>query len=106
MGRADERYEREHAPTGLAIKRATSDVPNDGRFYLVRAGAILGSFRTERAALEPYRRAIQESGWAASLRQPVRADFSALAADQAAAAAEEFWHDSAKFRRRGGKGRW
>jgi hypothetical protein len=104
--RVTNRYERVHRPTGFAIKRATEDVPNDGRFHLVRNGQIVASFRTERDALLPYREAIQQSGWVPAEKVQGRVDISAVVADQAAAAAEDFWHESSKHRRRGGKGRW
>jgi hypothetical protein len=99
-------YEREHPPTSLALKRGTPDVPADGSFHLLRDGAAVASFRREREALVAFRHAIQESGWTPPDNPESRLNVAALAAEEVASRAEEFWHSASKFRRRGGKGRW
>jgi hypothetical protein len=99
-------YEREHPPTGLALKRGTPDVPADGSFHLLRDGAVEASFRREREALAALRHAIKASGWTPPDNSGSQPNFAALAAEEVASKAEEFWHSASKFRRRGGKGRW
>jgi hypothetical protein len=56
----------------LSIERYTSDVPADGGWYLIRAGAHIGRFRSLKAAQEAWRAVVSESGWTPQ-RKPIDA---------------------------------
>ncbi|MFN8533619.1 MAG: hypothetical protein U0556_08740 [Dehalococcoidia bacterium] len=47
----------------LWVKRATADVPNDGRYHVVQHGGIVASFRQKAAALAKYQALRAESGY-------------------------------------------
>jgi hypothetical protein len=93
-------------PCGVTLERGSGDVPADGRWHVTSQGAVVGSFRSEKQALEEYQRQVVQSGWVAPKSESLtRVDVSALAAEESLARAEEFWSSAHQFRRRGGKGR-
>jgi hypothetical protein len=47
----------------LAIERFTENVPDDGRWYLLRGGEIAGRFSSLKAAQGAWREIVQRSGW-------------------------------------------
>ena len=47
----------------LSIERLTSTVPDDGAWYVLRAGKQIGRFRTLKAAKEAWDAEIGASGW-------------------------------------------
>jgi len=47
----------------LAIERNTPSVPRDGYFYVKRDGAVLGRFRSLKAAKAKWDAEIADSGW-------------------------------------------
>lgn len=47
----------------LSLERFTDDVPDDGRWYLLRSGQEIGRFRSRKAAQEAWKRHVRESGW-------------------------------------------
>ena len=47
----------------LSIERGTDAVPDDGRFYVLRAGKVLKGFGSLKKAQELYKGIIQESGY-------------------------------------------
>ena len=47
----------------LSIERHTDAVPHDGRWYLLRDGAELGSYRSLKAAQEAWREVVAQSDW-------------------------------------------
>jgi len=98
-------FSRETPGAGIAIKRATPDVPTDGRFHLLQNGQIVRSFRSLNAALDAYRQEIAASGWTPSPPERAKIDVAAMNADRLLGSAEEFWSQSSAHRRRGGKGR-
>jgi hypothetical protein len=54
----------QHLPAlELSIERATESVPDDGAFYLRRAGETIGRFRSLKAAQEAWREVVSTSGW-------------------------------------------
>jgi hypothetical protein len=46
----------------FSLERGTDLVPDDGRYYIVRNGAVIASFRSERAAVGRYKEMIAEAG--------------------------------------------
>jgi hypothetical protein len=47
-------YEKSDAKYGIAVKKGTNDVPNDGRFHVIVDGGIVASTSVEAAALIEY----------------------------------------------------
>ena len=47
----------------LSIERGTNIIPNDGRFYVLHAGRVLGNFRFLKQAQELYKGIVIESGY-------------------------------------------
>lgn len=47
----------------LSIERSTGVVPNDGRFHVLHAGKVLGSFSSLKKAQELYKGVITESNY-------------------------------------------
>ena len=53
----------------LSLERYTEAVPDDGAWYLVRAGEQVGRFRTRKEALDAWKAALDEAGWEAPKRR-------------------------------------
>jgi hypothetical protein len=61
---------RQHLPAlDLSIERFTEAVPHDGRWYLLRAGDELGSFRTLNEAKRAWADVLDQAGWKPPERQ-------------------------------------
>ena len=102
--RPAETYSRSH-PCGVSLERGTTGVPWDGRWYVLRNGTIVSSFRGLTAAQSAYAKEVSASGWIPPDRAADPVDFAAMAVDEQLARAEEFWSAAHSFRRKGGKGR-
>lgn len=97
-------YTRTH-PSGVSLRHATDDIPSDGRWHLFKDDTEIGHFGSLGAAMRAYLAAVESSGWIPPARERPTVDVAELAAQEAAARAEEFWSQAHNFRRRGGKGR-
>ena len=88
----------------LSIERYTEAVPSDGKYHVLRKGAIVGSFRQLKQAQEAFRKLVQESGFKP---KPLKRSGSAaqLMTDQYLDAKDLYWADSYKHRPKGGRGR-
>lgn len=61
---------RQHLPDlDLSIERYTDSVPNDGAYYLLRAGEQLGRYRSLKAAQAAWKELIAASGWRPAPRE-------------------------------------
>jgi hypothetical protein len=67
-------YRQTLAELELSIQRYTDAVPDDGGFYLLRGGEILGRHRTLNAAQEAWLRVLRETTWKPEPRQIDPAD--------------------------------
>ncbi len=86
------------------MERATSAVPDDGWFYVIVQGEIRGRFRQKKKAEILYREILDESGYAPT---PPTADSSRNeTVERYLDDLENYWLDSHKHTRRGGKGRY
>lgn len=47
----------------LSIERNTDQVPNDGKFYIVRDGHAVEGFRSLKKAEEKFKQIVEESGY-------------------------------------------
>lgn len=98
-------YKRELTEVGLSIERATENVPNDGRFYLVWRGKIIGDFSTEKLALRRYKEILAEVGFKPQEIKEEQITPSQERLEQYFYAKEVYWTESHKFREKGGPGR-
>lgn len=102
--REDGSYRHIIPQLNLSIERNTGKVPNDGRFYIVRDGHIIESFRYIKKAEERFRQLVKESGYKPDV-SPVK---PWSAADEELEryldAKELYWAESHKYREKGGKG--
>jgi len=93
------------ADIGLSIEQNTDNVPNDGRYHVIRHGVVVASYPSLKRARDHFQQLKQEAGY-----RPPAAD--AGAADKANRehiervldAATSYWDTSHKFRGRGGRG--
>lgn len=89
---------------GLSLEKGTGDVPNDGRYYLVVDGEIIGSWKSEKEALKAYREKAKELGYEPKTPRQ-KADLEKEIAHKYFAAYDAYWDSAHKFRKKGGKGR-
>ena len=98
-------YKRQLSQLEVSVERATENVPNDGRFYLLRRGKIIADFPSEKSALKKYREILEEVGF-----QPreVEADKRTPSEEWLESyfyAKEMYWAQSHKYTEKGGPGR-
>ena len=87
----------------LSIERNTLNVPNDGRFYLIRDGCIIDSFQSIKKAEERFRQLVKETGFKPEVaEQPGSAIDESMQRYQMAK--DLFWAEGPKYKRKGGKG--
>lgn len=98
-------YKRELPRVELSIERATENVPNDGRFYLVWQSKIIGDFSTEKLALQRYKEILAEVGFEPEETKREQISPSQEWLDQYFYAKEIYWGESHKFQEKGGPGR-
>ncbi len=98
----DQYYRQTIPELELSIERGTNRVPEDGRFYVLRNGEVLGAFRSFKKALELYKRVVEESGY----RPPPveKQSLSQQAVARYLDAKDLYWAESHKYRALGGKG--
>ena len=90
---------------GLSIERNTGNVPNDGRFHVIKAGRVVQSFRSRRLAEERFRQLLAESGFKSELPPHVeRVNPLDESAERYAMAKDIFWAEGPKYRTKGGRG--
>lgn len=98
-------FERVNPGAGVAIKRGTPDVPNDGGFHLLVNGEIVKSFRSRAAANDAFKDAVAKSGWVPEPKSDEKIDFSKMATDKFFDDYDAYWSRSSAFTPKGGKGR-
>lgn len=98
-------YKRELPQLQLSIERATEDVPNDGRFYLVRQGKIIADFPTEKSALKEYSKILEEIGFQPQEIKGKKMTPSEEWLESYFYAKEMYWGESHKYTEKGGPGR-
>ena len=98
-------YKRALPEVELSIERATENVPNDGRFYLVWRGMIVNDFSTEKLAPRRYNEILNEVGFQPKETKGEHITPSQERLDQYFYAKEIYWAESHKFRGKGGPGR-
>ena len=88
----------------ISIERNTARIPNDGKFYILREGQIIDSFRTIGKAEARFRQLVKESGYKpkVSPTKPPSAIDEKL--ERYLDAKDLYWAESYKYRAKGGKG--
>lgn len=92
---------------GLSIEQNTENVPNDGKYHIVKNGAVVASYPSLKRARDRFQKLKDEVGY-----RPVRPDAAAQGEDLAAKehierlldAASSYWGSSHKYRSGGGRG--
>jgi hypothetical protein len=98
-----ESYRQAIPDLNLSIEKATDKVPDDGKYYVLQNGKVLGAFRNLKQAQVLYRKIVQESGYKPT---PVTTTKSAaeMATENYLAAKDLYWAESHKYRGGGGRG--
>jgi len=99
-------YKRELPQLQLSIERDTENVPNDGRFYLVRRGKIIADFSTEKSALKKYREILEEVRFQPQEIETKKMRPSEQWLESYFYAKEMYWGESHKYTEKGGPGRY
>jgi len=55
-----ERFKLQAMGIDVSIQRCTAEVPNDGKYYLIKSGEIIGSFREKNRAIKAFRALLKE----------------------------------------------
>lgn len=63
MKRPRQPYRQQLPALELSIESLTDSVPDDGWWYLMQRGELLGRFRSLKLAKEEWDRIVAESGW-------------------------------------------
>ncbi len=99
------RFFRQAVPDiDLSLERNSHRVASDGSYYVLLRGEIKGKFRSKAKALELYRALLESSGYTPPVEdsQPTRNE----AVEGYLDTLEDYWSQSYKHARRGGKGRF
>ncbi len=98
-----EPYRQTIPSLGLSVERDTGCVPADGYYYLLLKGEIKGRFRSLRQAQRLYKQIIAESGYKAAPQKRPAVDPGREAIERYMDQLEDYWSNSNKHTRRGGK---
>jgi len=88
----------------LSVERNTGQVPHDGKYYLVRQGHIIESFRSIKKAEEKFRELVKESGHKPEVSHVKPRNASEEGIELYLDAKDRYWAESYRFRGKGGKG--
>lgn len=88
----------------LSIERNTGLVPGDGRYYIVREGQVIQSFRSIKKAQERFQELVKESGYKPEVTPVKPRSPSEERLERYFDAKDEYWAESYKYRGKGGKG--
>lgn len=100
-------YKRKIPEIGLSLERDTNNVPNDGRFYIVRDGELVDSYPSERRALTRFRELVEKSGFKPKAIDPEEKKRAVIEdrRDQYFRAKDLYWSESHRYKEKGGRGR-
>lgn len=88
----------------LSIERNTASVPADGLYYVVKAGSILGKYRSLKKAREVFQAMVKESGYKPKMQEVKTKTASELSIEHYLDNKDLYWAESYKFRGKGGRG--
>jgi hypothetical protein len=73
MTKQSHTYEQRLPALELSIQQNTVEVPQDGYYYVLRAGEIVGRYRNLKAAQDAWREIRDREGWKPPKRQQLSA---------------------------------
>jgi len=88
----------------LSIEKNTENVPDDGRFYVIKDGNIIQSFRSKKHAEERFKQLVKESGFKPERQHYKRANPSDETVERNLIAKAIFWAEGPKYKKKGGRG--
>lgn len=88
----------------LSIEKETDNVPNDGKFYVIKDGNVKGSFRSLKQAQEMFNDLVKESRYTPRVKPSHKKSSSELATERFLEAKDFYWADSYKYKGGGGRG--
>jgi hypothetical protein len=92
------------AEAGLAIEQNTENVPNDGRYHVLRDGAVVGSYPSLKRARDRVQKLKEETGFRPSTADDDQDVANREHIERVLDAASSYWVQSHMFRGRGGRG--
>lgn len=98
------RYKHFIPDIGLSIEKNTSNVPNDGRYHVVKAGIVIQSYRSRKLAEEKFRQLLAESGYKPELSPSKPINPLDESTERYFASKDIFWVEGPKSLKKGGKG--
>lgn len=101
--KATEPYRQSIPDIHLSLEYCTASVPRDGHYYVVKDGQIDGRFRTLKEAQSRYKQLISQSGYAGPREKARPKSHSPQEVEQYLDRLQDYWGDSHKHTRRGGK---
>lgn len=100
----DNEIYRHYVPNiGLSVERNTDNVPDDGRFHIVKGKKVIQSFRSRKLAEEKFRQLLKESGFKPK-PAPIESTPLSESVERYAIAKAIFWAEGPKYRRKSGRG--
>lgn len=88
----------------ISIERNTARVPNDGKFYILREGQIIDSFRAIAKAEARFRQLVKESGYKPEVSPTKPRSAADEKLERYLDTKDLYWAESYKYRTKGGKG--
>lgn len=101
--KATEPYRQSIPDIHLSLEYCTASVPRDGHYYVVKDGRIDGRFRTLKEAQVRYRQMVADSGYTPPGKVAKVDEKAAPEVEQFLDRLQDYWTDSHKHTRRGGK---
>jgi hypothetical protein len=88
----------------LSIERYSSRVPNDGKYYVILAGEIIGKYPSRKKAEEKFYNLVKQSGYKPNPNVGKALDATDEAMEEYALSKDIFWAEGPKRRQKGGRG--
>lgn len=88
----------------LSIERNTANIPADGLYYVVKAGNVLGKYRSLKKAEEVFQAMVKESGHKPETQEVKTRTASELSIEHYLDGKDLYWAESYRFRGKGGRG--
>jgi hypothetical protein len=88
----------------ISIERNTARVPNDGKFYILRDGEVIDTFRIIARAEARFRQLLKESGYKPEVSPTKPRSVVDEKLERYLDAKDLYWAESYKYRAKGGKG--
>ena len=87
----------------LSIERNTQAVPDDGKYYVLNQGRVMGGFRSLKQAQALFKQVVEEQNYAPTSSLPTKS-VSEMQNERYMEAKSFYWANSHKYRGGGGRG--